>query len=114
MNKLTKIQEHWLHHIQTVHQSDLSYAEYCKQHQLSASALYNAKTKLLKLGLLISEETPLRDSTPFVQAQVRSSKISEPPPSTDKVIICFPNGVEISAPAHPQLAEQLAQLVISK
>jgi len=117
MTQLTKNQEHWLHHIQSADQSGLSYAGYCKKHSISANALYNGKTKLLKLGAVNtvkSKKTLSRNKTPFMQTQMRPSSQAVRSLTKDTLSIYFPSGAELSVPADPQLIEQLTQWVLQR
>jgi len=113
MPQLTKTQAQWLDHIKAAHQDGLSYTDYCKQKGLSVNALYNVKTKLLQLGVLTLANNPPIGHQAFVRTTVKPDMDMPTPLSHEKIQIRFPSGAEISLPTHPQLIEQLTQLVLS-
>ncbi len=49
---LTKIQQGWLNHIHQATQQKISMSAYAKQNKLALKAFYNARSMLIKKGLL--------------------------------------------------------------
>jgi hypothetical protein len=75
---LTKIQQGWLDHINHATAQKLSMAAYAKQNSLALKSFYNARTSLMKKGVLLSTSsnaliplliTPI--STPTVTTSCR-------------------------------------------
>ena len=48
---ITAKQSHWLHHVKAADASDGTLSDYASEHSLNLKALYQWKTKLIKLGL---------------------------------------------------------------
>lgn len=51
-SQLSERQQGWLAHIRQQESSGLAATEYCKQHQISAAGLYNARHILRQKGML--------------------------------------------------------------
>ena len=51
---ITTKQRHWLRHVKAADTSDGTLSDYASRHELSVKALYQWKTKLIKLGLYTS------------------------------------------------------------
>ncbi|MCG6201218.1 IS66 family insertion sequence element accessory protein TnpA [Psychromonas antarctica] len=49
---LTKIQQGWLDHINQASEQNLSMSAYAKQHNLALKSFYNARSALIKKGVL--------------------------------------------------------------
>ena len=47
---ITTKQRHWLHHVKTADAGDGTLSDYAREHSLNLKALYQWKTKLIKLG----------------------------------------------------------------
>lgn len=113
MPSLTKTQRFWLNHINAAHKSRKSYSEYCRQHKISANALYNAKKKLIKFGALSTDTgdaTNVADETTFVKANVvKGNQPTGLPHQTIRVQ--FPNGIEMSIPMKPGTMEKMLGLM---
>ena len=51
---LTKIQQGWLHHINQAEEQKLSMSAYAKQNNLALKGFYNARSALMKKGIIPS------------------------------------------------------------
>ena len=84
---LTKIQQDWLNHIEQATKRKLSMAAYAKQNNLALKAFYNARSALIKKGIL-----PPITNNPLIPVTVTSSTI---PKATTSCRITLCNGVLI-------------------
>ncbi|MCG6202740.1 IS66 family insertion sequence element accessory protein TnpA [Psychromonas antarctica] len=82
---LTKIQQGWLNHIHQATQQKISMSAYAKQNKLALKAFYNARSMLIKKGLL-----PPIIHTPLMPVTV-SNLPSPKPTSSCRITLC--NGV---------------------
>ena len=84
---LTQIQQGWLNHIHQATQQEISMSAYAKQNKLALKAFYNARTMLIKKGLL-----PPIIHNPLMPVTVTASN---PTKATTSCRITLCNGVII-------------------
>ena len=83
---LTKIQQGWLNHVHQAKEQGLSMSAYAQKNELSLKAFYNARTMLIKKGILpeIANNPLITVTTP-----------SQPAKATTSCRITLCNGVTI-------------------
>ena len=84
---LTKIQQGWLDHVNQATKLKLSMSAYAKQKNLALKAFYNARTALIKKGIL-----PAITDNPLIAVTITSSTT---PKATASCRMTLPNGVSI-------------------
>lgn len=87
---LTAIQQHWLTHLNQAQREGKAIATYAQEHGLSAQAMYCAKGKLQRKGLL---ETPHQHKSPhrrFIEI------IPAPATQAAPCHLQLPNGITLS------------------
>ena len=82
---LTKVQQAWLNHIHQATQQKLSMSAYAKQNNLPLKTFYNARSVLIKKGLL-----PPIIHNPLIPVTVTASS---PPKASNSCRITLCNGV---------------------
>lgn len=91
---LTATQQHWLTHLNQAQREGKAIAAYAQEHGLSAQAMYCAKGKLQRKGLL---ETPSQHKSPqrrFIEI------IPAPVTQTAPCHLQLPNGITLSWDHH--------------
>jgi len=98
----------WLDHIKQALQSDLSLAEYARQHQLSDKSVYRWKKVLTKAGKLSEDgnTSSFVKVTKLTQAQPAEFK---PFPTMPSLRVIFNNGHHIELPLNAFDIDQLFQ-----
>ncbi len=84
---LTKIQKRWLDHIKKATEQNLSMSAYAKQNNLALKAFYNARSSLMKKGILPSINSNYL--VPLTQALVSKPSVT----TSCRITLC--NGVII-------------------
>ncbi len=107
-SKITLKQQYWLDHILAAKKSELSFADYAKQHQLNIKALYNWRKLLQKKGLLGTAEH--KESAFLKVSSLPTNALS----NRTSITVTLPNGVRIDIPSIisdlPQLIQTLVKL----
>lgn len=69
MKPLTQKQQRWANHISTWQQSNMSQADYCRQHNINQADFYRWKSKLSKLSI---DKSFASESESFVSLEVEN------------------------------------------
>jgi len=93
-------QQFWLHHIEAHLASQLTQAEYCRQHALNLSNFWHWKKKLCPERVQKKENRPALSFIP----------VQHNPVKQDQITCKCPNGLEFSWPAHTPV-EAITQLL---
>ena len=114
MPHLSEKQQFWLNHIQQAYKTQLSLADYAKQHSLELKRFYNARSEFKKLGLLPDQKTAGSHFTPVKVDSVNASpsqlKKTETLKVTTATKVILPNGVEIHL---SQLSDKTLQWLVN-
>lgn len=96
-------QQFWLHHIDTHAASQLSQAEYCRQHALNLSNFWQWKKKLRPET--ITQKNEKSEVLSFIPVQRALT-------NQDQITCKCPNGLELSWPVHTPV-ETITQLLLA-
>jgi hypothetical protein len=81
-------QQYWLSHIEACQQQGISMKAYAQQSGIALRALYDAKSRLVKEGVL-----PRRAKSPFQKVKIKTVTASQ-------CILHLPNGIQLQWPTH--------------